>query len=130
MKLTQNKLEWFAQLHEQILDVAEKYGKIKYGHEGSFSISSAYSHGYQIDVSWTEGCRGCYQDMVDNFFLSNDILLNLNWESDLKKQLAEEERIKKERETARKQQEELDKLLQKEYKERQEYERLKEKYGE
>lgn len=128
MKLTKNKLVWFAQLHELIVEIAEKYGKIKYGYDGGFSINTANSNGFDIDVNWTEGCRGCYQDMHDNFFLPNNILLNPNWEKDLIKEIEKEKELKKLQEQYKQAQEKQQRQITKEIKERAEYERLKAKY--
>lgn len=124
IKITPQKLEWFSQLGEQLIDIADAYATLKYKESGSLHISGFNAYSVSFRLEWETGCRGHYESHYLDFDISFEMLSSPNWKEKLERELevirekqkAEElalkEKIRKKREAA----------------ERAEFERLKKIY--
>lgn len=125
MKITENKLRWFAELGQQIIQFADKYALAKYNETGSLYISDFYSSSsISFRLEWETGCMGCYDQHSMDFDIPFSYFIEDNWE----------EKLQEEIDAARRKQEEDEKKAAAKYKhyreqqEQLEYLRLKQKY--
>jgi hypothetical protein len=128
MKLTNQKLDWFSQIGEQILEIAEKYGKLKYDVSGDAALYNFSPYSVSVQFTWTEGRRGQYEDHSFEFTLPFSVITDPNWEQKLRDEIEKKKRKEKQRIELEKKERELKALAQKHIREREEYIRLKKIY--
>lgn len=124
MKITPQKLSWFAQIGEQIIEFADTYAKAKYDETGAMYISSFNSNSISFRLEWQTGCMGCYDDHDIDFDISFDLLSSPDW----KQKLQDEIDTARAKAKAAEEAEILRRKMQREANEQLEYLRLKQKY--
>jgi len=87
IKITSQKLEWFSQLGEQIIEIANTYAALKYKESGSMHISGFNAYSVSFRMEWATGCRGHYESHYLDFDISFEMLSSPNWKEKLEKEL-------------------------------------------
>jgi hypothetical protein len=124
MKITTQKLSWFSQLGEQLIEFADLYAKARYNETGAMYISSVNTNSISFRLEWATGCMGCYDSHELDFDISFDMLSSPNW----RQKLQEEIDVANAKAKAAEEAEILRRKMQREANEQLEYLRLKQKY--
>lgn len=124
MKITSQKLSWFSQLREQLLEFADEYAKVKFGYSHDMEITGCSPYSITFTMEWYEGCRGHYDQMTESFSILTDVFSDPHW----KEKIEAEKLLEELKKQVIQEREKLERVLAKEAKERAELERLKEKY--
>jgi hypothetical protein len=100
MKITEQKLRWFSEIGEQIIDFADTYAMAKYNQSGGMYISCFNPHSISFRMEWETGCMGCYDKHDMDFDISFDMLASPNWKEKLQAEIDEARRKAKEKDEA------------------------------
>lgn len=97
MKITKNKLKWFGEFGDKLMDIADLYALLKYNESGIMYISEFSSTHISFHMTWETGCMGCYDKHTLDFDIPISLLAKPNWQTILKQELAEKRKIEQEK---------------------------------